>query len=258
MTEPEYTGKDVSYYLVDIKTPKRLDPYKAECEDIIEALGMTFAEGCAFKAIWRKCAARTLGVAKAGYKGGLYDAEKTHYYGGRMVAAEERLLLPQHAPVTFKDCCAEIDAEIQAAALAQPMDIYAQAAAHMAETSPQPRVVGMNPNLAAPFHPVHPDAAVPVCPSCGREEGKKHRRGCPTLTAQPEAAEDPFAGAPDWAKYKAQDSGGKWWWYSDKPKHNRHQDFWLRGDAAEDSSEFASQGDFNTNWRDTLIERPTK
>lgn len=86
----EYTGKDVSYYLVRIASPKRLEPYDAECEDIIEALGMTFAEGCAFKAIWRKCAARTLGIAKAGYKGGLYDAEKAEYYGARMVAAELR------------------------------------------------------------------------------------------------------------------------------------------------------------------------
>lgn len=86
----EYTGKDVSYYLVRIAIPKRLEPYDAECEDIIEALGMTFAEGCAFKAIWRKCAARTLGIAKAGYKGGLYDAEKAEYYGARMVAAELR------------------------------------------------------------------------------------------------------------------------------------------------------------------------
>lgn len=109
MSEPEYTGKDVSYYLVDIKTPKRLAPYKAECEDIIEVLGMTFAEGCAFKAIWRKCAARTLGVAKAGYKGGLYDAEKAQYYGGRMVAAEERLLRPEQPPVTSKERCAEIE-----------------------------------------------------------------------------------------------------------------------------------------------------
>ena len=86
----EYTGKDVSYYLVRIESPKRLNPYDAECEDIIEALGMTFSEGCAFKAIWRKCAARTLGIAKAGYKGGLYDAEKAEYYGARMVAAELR------------------------------------------------------------------------------------------------------------------------------------------------------------------------
>ena len=89
--QPEYTGKDVSYYTVEIPDPKRLMPYTAECEDIIEALGMTFAEGCAFKGIWRRCAARTLGKQKAGYKGGLYDAEKTVYYGQRMVAADKRI-----------------------------------------------------------------------------------------------------------------------------------------------------------------------
>ena len=85
------TGKDVNYYLVDISDPKRLSPYTAECEDIIEALGMTFAEGCAFKAIWRSCAARTLGLLKPGHDSeGIYDAEKTVYYGGRMVVQRKR------------------------------------------------------------------------------------------------------------------------------------------------------------------------
>ena len=85
------TGKDVNYYLVDIKDPKRLTPYTAECEDIIEALGMTFAEGCAFKAIWRSCAARTLGLLKPGHDPeGIYDAEKSVYYGGRMVVQRKR------------------------------------------------------------------------------------------------------------------------------------------------------------------------
>lgn len=87
----EYTGKDVNYYVVNITAPKRLDPYTAECEDIIEALGMTFAEGCAFKAIWRSCAARTLGLQKKGQDAdGVYDAEKVVYYGGRMVAQRQR------------------------------------------------------------------------------------------------------------------------------------------------------------------------
>lgn len=104
----EYTGKDVSYYLVDIASPKRLEPYTAECEDIIEALGMTFAEGCAFKAVWRKSAARTLGVAKAGYKGGLYDAEKAQYYGARMVAHENRAAVVDGAAL---EPAAEIDEE---------------------------------------------------------------------------------------------------------------------------------------------------
>ena len=63
-------------------------PYVAECNDIIEALGMTYAEGNAFKAIWRLCAARTLGAKKRGYTDGLYDAEKVAFFGARMVAQE--------------------------------------------------------------------------------------------------------------------------------------------------------------------------
>jgi hypothetical protein len=88
----EYTGSDVNYYVVEVAQPKRMRPYAAECEDIIEALGMTFAEGCAFKAIWRSCAARSLGLTKKGQdEHGVYDAEKVIYYGGRMVAQRKRL-----------------------------------------------------------------------------------------------------------------------------------------------------------------------
>ena len=88
----EFSGNNVNYYLVDIKDPKRLAPYQAECEDIIEALGMTFAEGCAFKAIWRSCAARTLGLAKNGQDAhGIYDAEKVEYYAKRMIAFRQRM-----------------------------------------------------------------------------------------------------------------------------------------------------------------------
>ena len=88
--KPEYTGGSVSYYRVRIEHPtsKDMQPYTAECNDIIEALGMNYAEGNAFKAIWRRCAARTLGKAKAGYKDGLYDAEKVVFFGERMVAQE--------------------------------------------------------------------------------------------------------------------------------------------------------------------------
>lgn len=87
----EYTGGSVSYYRVDIHYPTNNGvPYTAECNDIIEALGMNYAEGNAFKAIWRRCAARTLGKAKAGYKDGLYDAEKVVFFGVRMVAQESR------------------------------------------------------------------------------------------------------------------------------------------------------------------------
>jgi len=82
----EYTGGSVSYYRVRIDRPTTLAaPYEAECNDIIEALGMNYAEGNAFKAIWRSCAARTLGKHKKGYDEGLYDAEKVAFFGQRMV-----------------------------------------------------------------------------------------------------------------------------------------------------------------------------
>lgn len=86
----EYTGGKVNYYEVPIKHPTRegRDLYTAECNDIIEALDMSFAEGEAFKAIWRGAAARK-SLAKRGYTDGLYDAEKVAFYGGRMVVQEK-------------------------------------------------------------------------------------------------------------------------------------------------------------------------
>ncbi len=83
---PQYTGGSVNYYRATIKSPTSGgDPYEAECNDIIEALKMNYAEGNAFKAIWRSCAARNLGLAKEGYKDGLYDAEKVVFFGQRMI-----------------------------------------------------------------------------------------------------------------------------------------------------------------------------
>ena len=85
---PIYTGGSSDYYKVTINkttTPYAL-PYTAECNDIIEALGMNFAEGNAFKALWRRAAQRTLGLTKAGAKpDGLYDAEKVEFFGKRLV-----------------------------------------------------------------------------------------------------------------------------------------------------------------------------
>ena len=86
----EYTGGKVNYYEVQIESPTHegREPYIAECNDIIEALDMSFAEGEAFKAIWRGAAARK-NLAKRGYTDGLYDAEKVAFYGGRMVVQEK-------------------------------------------------------------------------------------------------------------------------------------------------------------------------
>lgn len=81
----EYTGGSSNYYKVFVKNPTTLEePYEAECNDIIESLKMTFAEGNAFKAIWRKAKARQ-GVKKKGYDNGVYDSEKVVFFGQRML-----------------------------------------------------------------------------------------------------------------------------------------------------------------------------
>ena len=96
----EFSGGHVSYYTIDIGDPMNGDsPHRATCQDIIEALGMSFNEGTAFKAIWRKCAAR-LGMKKKGDDGGLYNAQKVQFAGERMVTEEKR---KQHQALKSQD-----------------------------------------------------------------------------------------------------------------------------------------------------------
>lgn len=81
----QYTGGSSDYYKILVKNPTTLEkPYEAEANDIIEALEMDFAEGNAFKAIWRKARARQ-GVKKKGYDNGVYDSEKVIFFGERML-----------------------------------------------------------------------------------------------------------------------------------------------------------------------------
>lgn len=84
------TGGSVDYYKCHVADPiSGGEPYTAESIDIIEALGMTFAEGEAFKAIWRTCTGRMGGAVKADNKA-LYNAEKVEFFGARMVRAAKR------------------------------------------------------------------------------------------------------------------------------------------------------------------------
>lgn len=86
----ELTGGRVNYYLASVNNPQREEQpgYIAECEDIIQALDMTFDEGCLFKALWRTAAAR-LGNGKPGQKA-VYDAEKMVHYAGRILTKTKR------------------------------------------------------------------------------------------------------------------------------------------------------------------------
>lgn len=86
---PENSGAHGAYYELTIQRPKSGGAaYKAECQDIIEALKMDFNEGNAFKALWRRAAGR-LGNVKKGNEDPLYDAQKIKFYGTRILEQEE-------------------------------------------------------------------------------------------------------------------------------------------------------------------------
>lgn len=82
----EYTGGSVGYYSVVVARPTSGGaPYTAECNDLIEALNLNYAEGNVLKAVWRIAAARQ-GRSKRGYDDERYDSEKIVFFGQRMVA----------------------------------------------------------------------------------------------------------------------------------------------------------------------------
>jgi len=86
-------GGQVNYYLVDVTHPNRPDqhPYRAECDDIASALGLTGYEFNVFKALWRSANMRTHGLGKPGDKpDGIYDGEKIAHYGP-LVLKERKL-----------------------------------------------------------------------------------------------------------------------------------------------------------------------
>ena len=80
MSEAENSGGFVNYYLAKVDNPQRENqqPYQAECEDIIRALGMTFDEGNIIKEVWRRAAARQ-GRQKLGHSN-LRSGEKLKHY----------------------------------------------------------------------------------------------------------------------------------------------------------------------------------
>ena len=86
--DPEHTGGSVNYYKVHVANPTTLPKaYDAEANDIIESLGLTFAEGNLFKAIWRMAADRN-GKKKKGNTS-VYDAEKLVFFAERVLVQEK-------------------------------------------------------------------------------------------------------------------------------------------------------------------------
>lgn len=66
----ELSGADGAYYDITLADGRRVS-----CNDVIDALGMSFNRGEAFKALWRM--GRKPGTPA------IYDAEKVGYYGQR-------------------------------------------------------------------------------------------------------------------------------------------------------------------------------
>jgi len=87
----EISGGRVDYYRVPVAYPQREDqpPYIAECEDIIDALGMTFDEANIFKEIWRSANERTNGKGKVGNTP-IRSAQKMVHYAGRILRKASR------------------------------------------------------------------------------------------------------------------------------------------------------------------------
>lgn len=82
------SGGKVDYYVALVRFPQRTKvPYTAECEDIIEALEMTFDEGNIFKEIWRTAKARQ-GVVKEGHTT-VRAAQKLVHYAKRILRRAE-------------------------------------------------------------------------------------------------------------------------------------------------------------------------
>lgn len=78
------TGGSSSYYRLEIDRPTSGgQTYTVECNDIIEALGMNYAEGNVLKAVWRHAALRQ-GRGKPGSTL-KYEAEKVIFFGERLV-----------------------------------------------------------------------------------------------------------------------------------------------------------------------------
>ena len=78
------TGGSSDYYKVRVTKPTSgAHAYTAECNDIIEALDMNYAEGNVFKAVWRRAALR-MDNGKPGSTS-LYEAEKIEFFGTRLV-----------------------------------------------------------------------------------------------------------------------------------------------------------------------------
>lgn len=87
--QTENSGSFCDYYQIPVTNPQhpaQKEAYVANTEDLIQALGMTFDEGCEFKSLVRRANAR-LGFVKAETTA-VRDAAKGLHYAKRIYAYE--------------------------------------------------------------------------------------------------------------------------------------------------------------------------
>lgn len=100
-TAPKLTGGSSAYYMADL-----LDGRQIECFDLIEALGLNFAEGNILKALWRRAKAR-MGGGKPGTSS-LYDAEKLVFMAKRELDRERLSGLHRDTMLRFPKTMAQL------------------------------------------------------------------------------------------------------------------------------------------------------
>lgn len=121
------------------------------------------------------------------------------------------------------------------------------------------------------------EAALLTCPECGVTEPDNHQSFCswrrPVATEEPAAQiddesdrqqaveqngndgavyDDPWYGAPEWARFKAQDQDGEWRWFGGKPTLGTHRWYNFADNSKDDSACWKAA---TPTWRETLIER---
>ncbi len=66
----------------------------------------------------------------------------------------------------------------------------------------------------------------------------------------------PWSEAPPWAKYRAQDEDGAWFFYKKNPYATSIDVEWRTNDISDNGCVLAKWCTPNPNWRDTLEKRP--
>lgn len=74
---------------------------------------------------------------------------------------------------------------------------------------------------------------------------------------KPNNTPPPWSEAPPWAKWRAQDEVGEWWWYEYKPRFNADHDGWDIVNSHDNAEQCKlTNNEHCPNWRDTLQKRP--